>query len=47
VAEELGDRQLPVWTWRALARVSELRGDAAEAEERLQRSQQAESVGPH
>ena len=47
VAEELGDRQLPVWTWRALARVSELRGDPAEAEERRQRSQQAESVGPH
>jgi class 3 adenylate cyclase/tetratricopeptide (TPR) repeat protein len=47
VAEELGDRQLPVWTWRALARVSELRGDTAEAEERRHRSEQAESVGPH
>ncbi|HUE67903.1 MAG TPA: tetratricopeptide repeat protein [Candidatus Acidoferrum sp.] len=47
VAQELGDRQLPVWTWRALARVSELRGDTAEAEERRQRSVQAESVGPH
>src|SRR5690242_28773 len=47
VAQELGDRQLPAWTWRALARVSELRGDAAEAAERLQRSYQAESVGPH
>ncbi|HEV3406452.1 MAG TPA: tetratricopeptide repeat protein [Candidatus Dormibacteraeota bacterium] len=47
VAEELGDRQLPVWTWRALARVSELRGDTAEAEERRHRSDQAESVGPH
>jgi len=47
VAEELGDRQLPVWTWRALARVSELRGDSAQAEERRRRSHQAESVGPH
>jgi hypothetical protein len=47
VAGELGDRQLPVWTWRALARVSELRGDTAEAEERRQRSHQADSVGPH
>src|SRR4029077_2779773 len=47
VAGELGDRQLPVWTWRALARVSELRGDSAQAEERRQRSHQAESVGPH
>ena len=47
VAEELGDRQLPVWTWRALARVSELRGDTAEAEERRHRSAQAETIGPH
>jgi class 3 adenylate cyclase/tetratricopeptide (TPR) repeat protein len=47
VADELGDRQLPVWTWRALARVSELRGDAAEAQERYRRSHEAESVGPH
>ena len=47
VAEELGDRQLPSWTWRALARVSELRGDSAEAQARLQRSERAQSVGPH
>lgn len=47
VAEELGDRQLPSWTWRNLARVSELRGDQAEAEERLRRSREAESRGPH
>ena len=47
VAEELGDRQIPGWTWRALARVSELRGDTTEAQERLRRSVQAESVGPH
>jgi tetratricopeptide (TPR) repeat protein len=47
IAEELGDRQLPAWTWRALARVAELRGDAAQAEERWRRSREAESLGPH
>ncbi|HET7467821.1 MAG TPA: tetratricopeptide repeat protein [Candidatus Dormibacteraeota bacterium] len=47
VAEELGDRQLPGWTWRALARVSELRGDQAEAEERHRRSREALIRGPH
>jgi tetratricopeptide (TPR) repeat protein len=47
VAEELGDRQLPGWTWRALARVAELRGDAAAAEEHRRRSKEAESRGPH
>jgi tetratricopeptide (TPR) repeat protein len=47
VAGELGDRQLPSWTWRALARISELRGDVAQAEERTRRSEEAESVGPH
>ena len=47
VAEELGDRQLPSWTWRALAKVSELRGDQTEAEERLRRSREAASRGPH
>ncbi len=46
-AEDLGDRQLPSWTWRALAIVSELRGDQAEAEERLRRSREAASRGPH
>ena len=46
VAEELGDRQLPSWTWRALAKVSELRGDTAEAEERLRLSREAASRGP-
>jgi class 3 adenylate cyclase/tetratricopeptide (TPR) repeat protein len=46
VAEELGDRQLPAWTWRALARVSERRGDQAEAEERMKRSREAEARGP-
>ena len=47
IAEELGDRQLPPWTWRNLARVAELRGDKAAAEELLQRSKDAESRGPH
>ena len=46
IAEELGDRQLPGWTWRALARVAELRGDKTEAEERWRRSREAESRGP-
>jgi class 3 adenylate cyclase/tetratricopeptide (TPR) repeat protein len=47
IAEELGDRQLPGWTWRALALVAERRGDKAEAEERWRRSREAESLGPH
>lgn len=47
IAEELGDRQLPGWTWRALARVAELRGDSAQAEEHWRRSREAESLGPH
>ena len=47
LAEELGDRQLPPWTLRNLARVAELRGDAAAAEELLRRSRDAESRGPH
>jgi class 3 adenylate cyclase/tetratricopeptide (TPR) repeat protein len=46
VAEELGDRQLPSWTWRALARVAEKRGDTAEAEERMRRSREARARGP-
>ena len=47
IAEELGDRQIPGWTWRALARVSELRGDQAEADERHRRSREALVRGPH
>lgn len=47
IAEELGDRQLPGWTWRALARVAEIRGDSAQAEEHWRRSREAESLGPH
>ncbi len=42
ISEELGERQLASWTWRALARVSEQRGDDAEAEERHRRSREAE-----
>jgi tetratricopeptide (TPR) repeat protein len=43
LSEELGERQLASWTWRALARVSEKRGDDAEAAERLRRAEQAEA----
>ena len=46
IAEELGDRQIPPWTWRNLAVVAELRGDKATAEEWLRRSKDAESRGP-
>jgi class 3 adenylate cyclase/tetratricopeptide (TPR) repeat protein len=42
ISEELGERQLASWTWRALARVSERRGDHAEAEEHSRRSREAE-----
>ncbi|HVH64014.1 MAG TPA: tetratricopeptide repeat protein, partial [Candidatus Dormibacteraeota bacterium] len=46
IAEELGDKQLPSWTWRNLAKVAELRGDKVAAEELLQRSRDAELSGP-
>jgi tetratricopeptide (TPR) repeat protein len=46
ISEELGERQLASWTWRALAQVSERRGDKAEAEQRLRRSREAEAEGP-
>jgi class 3 adenylate cyclase/tetratricopeptide (TPR) repeat protein len=46
IAEELGDRQLPPWTWRNLAKVAELRGDKAAADELLKRSKDAELRGP-
>ncbi len=42
ISEELGELQLASWTWRALAQVSELRGDRGEAEERRRRSREAE-----
>jgi class 3 adenylate cyclase/tetratricopeptide (TPR) repeat protein len=46
VSEELGERQLGGWTWRAFARVAELRGDNAEAEKRYRRAGEAEAHGP-
>ena len=46
ISEELGERQLASWTWRALARVSERRGDHAEAEQRMRRSGEAEEQRP-
>jgi tetratricopeptide (TPR) repeat protein len=42
LSEELGERQLASWTWRALARVSEKRGDQAEAAERSKLASQAD-----
>jgi tetratricopeptide (TPR) repeat protein len=46
LSEELGERQLSGWTWRALAHVAERRGDLAAAEERLRRSREAQAQGP-
>ena len=46
-SEELGERQLAGWTWRAFARVAEMRGDHAEAEKRYRRSKEAEARGPY
>jgi class 3 adenylate cyclase/tetratricopeptide (TPR) repeat protein len=46
VSEELGERQLAGWTWRALAKVAERRGDHAEAEERLRRADEEEARRP-
>ncbi|HKE53686.1 MAG TPA: tetratricopeptide repeat protein, partial [Actinomycetota bacterium] len=46
ISQELGERQLASWTWRALAEVSERRGDHAEAEQRRRRSREAEERGP-
>jgi class 3 adenylate cyclase/tetratricopeptide (TPR) repeat protein len=46
ISEELGERQLGGWTWRAIARVAELRGDHAEAAERLRRAEEASARGP-
>ena len=45
-SEELGERQLAGWTWRAYGRVAELKGDLAEAGKRYRRSQEAEAHGP-
>jgi len=46
ISKELGERQLAGWTWRALARVSEWRGDHVEAEERFRPSREAEAQRP-
>jgi len=46
ISEELGERQLAGWTWRALAHVSERRGDLARAEEHRRRAEQEESRRP-
>jgi len=41
VSEELGERQLATWTWGALARVAERRGDHEEAATRRRRADEA------
>ena len=46
MSQELGERQLAGWAWRAFARLAERRGDLSEAEERYQRSREAEARGP-
>jgi tetratricopeptide (TPR) repeat protein len=46
LSEELGERQLAGWTWRALAHVSERRGDHAIAEEQRRRAELEESRRP-
>ena len=46
ISEELGERQLAGWTWTALARVAERRGDVAEAQERFRRAEEARARGP-
>jgi len=47
MSQELGERQLQGWVWRALARVAERRGDLEAAAERYRRSREAEERGPH
>jgi class 3 adenylate cyclase/tetratricopeptide (TPR) repeat protein len=42
LSRELGERQLVGWTWRALGRVSEKRGDQAQATERFKLADQAD-----
>ena len=46
ISQELGERQLASWTWRALARVAQKRGDRAEAEERFRRAEEEEARRP-
>ena len=42
LSQELGERQLAGWMWRALARVSKKRGDQAQAAERFRLADQAD-----
>jgi tetratricopeptide (TPR) repeat protein len=42
LSQELGERQLAGWMWRALARVSTKRGDQAQADERFRLADQAD-----
>ena len=46
ISEELGERQLAGWTWRALAHVSERRGDLTRAAEHRRRAEHEESRRP-
>ena len=46
ISEELGERQLAGWTWKALARVSERRGDAEQAAEHQRRADEEEARRP-
>jgi len=41
ISEELGERQLATWTWGALAKVAERRGDEEEAAARRRRAEEA------
>ena len=46
MSEELGERQLASWTWKALARVAERRGDESAAAELFRNAREAESRYP-
>ncbi len=46
ISDEMGERQLAGWTWRALAKVAEKRGDHAAAEERWRRAEEEEARRP-
>ncbi len=46
MSEELGERQLAGWVWRALAGVAERRGDRAEAAARFRRAAEEDARGP-
>jgi tetratricopeptide (TPR) repeat protein len=45
-SQELGERLLAGWAWRAFARLAERRGDLRAAEERYRRSREAEAQRP-